>query len=140
MWSSTLWGRLNKLLEETKMVLICVPSLEKDGLNGTVSQHFGKTPYFVLINWVDEKIENIQVLESNAKHAGGSMTPGEFIAGSGASELLCGNLGPKAIQMLQNVGINVYVGASGTVAEAVQARAEGKLKQANMESACSDGH
>ncbi|HHT18066.1 MAG: NifB/NifX family molybdenum-iron cluster-binding protein [Euryarchaeota archaeon] len=122
------------------MVLICVPSLEKDGLNGTVSQHFGKTPYFVLINWEDEKIESVQVLESNTKHTGGSMTPGEFIAGSGANELLCGNLGPKAIQMLQNVGINVYVGASGTVAEAVQARAEGKLKQANMDSACSDGH
>lgn len=122
------------------MVLICVPSLDKDGLRGKISQHFGKTPYFVLINWEDEKIENVQVLESKAKHTGGSMTPGEFIAGSRASALLCGNLGPKAIQMLQNVGINVFVGASGTVVEAVQDWAEGKLKQATMDSACSDGH
>ncbi len=122
------------------MVLICVPVLDKDGLNGTISQHFGKTPYFAFINWEDQKIGNVEVLESRAKHTGGSITPGEFIAGSGASELLCGNLGPKAIQMLQNVGINVYVGASGTAAQAVQDWAEGKLKLASMDSACSDGH
>jgi predicted Fe-Mo cluster-binding NifX family protein len=122
------------------MVLICVPSLDKNGLKGEISQHFGKTPYFVLIKWENDKIENSQVLESNGKHGGGQMTPGEFMVGSGANTLLCGNLGPKAIQMLQKARIKVYVGASGTVLEAVQDWTEGKLKQADMDSACSDGH
>lgn len=127
-------------MEETIMVLICVPSLDKDGLRGKISQHFGKTPYFVLIKWENDKIETFQILESNGKHMGGHMTSGELITGSGANTLLCGNLGPKAIQMLQKAGIKVYVGASGTVIEAVQDWAEGKLKQASMDSACSDGH
>jgi len=68
------------------------------------------------------------------------MTPGEFIAGSGADKLLCGNLGPKAVHMLQNAGIEVYVGASGTVIEALQSWSEGKLKLASMDNACSEGH
>ncbi|BDZ69679.1 hypothetical protein GCM10025861_01960 [Methanobacterium petrolearium] len=68
------------------------------------------------------------------------MTPGEFIAGSGANKLLCGNLGPKAIQMLQAAGIEVYTGASGTVIEALHDWEEGKLKLASMDSACADGH
>ena len=122
------------------MALICVPSLDQEGLKSKISQHFGKTPYFVLIKYEDEKIENVQVLESQAKHTGGSMTPGEFIVSSGAKTLLCGNLGPKAVQMLQNAGIKVFIGASGTVIEALQDGAEGKLKQASMDSACSDGH
>ena len=122
------------------MVLLCVPSLDKDGLKGNLSQHLGKTPYFVLINWEDEQIENFQVIESKAKHLGGAMTPGEFIAGSGANKLLCGNLGPKAVQMLQNAGIEVYVGASGTVIEALQSWSKGKLKLASKDTVCCDGH
>ncbi|NYB51429.1 MAG: NifB/NifX family molybdenum-iron cluster-binding protein [Methanobacteriaceae archaeon] len=122
------------------MVLICVPSLDQEGLKGKISQHLGKTPYFVLINYEDDKIEDFQITESRAKHLGGNMTPGEFIAGSGAKKLLCGNLGPKAVQMLQNSGIEVYTGASGTVIQALQDWVEGKLKQASMGSACSDGH
>ena len=122
------------------MVLICVPSIDKNGLKGEISQHFGKTPYFVLIKWENDKIETFKIMEINGKHMGGQMTPGEFIVGSGANTLLCGNLGSKAVQMLQNAGIEVYSGASGTVIEAVQDWNEGKLKQASMDSACTDGH
>ncbi|BDZ66850.1 NifB/NifX family molybdenum-iron cluster-binding protein [Methanobacterium ferruginis] len=122
------------------MVLICIPSLDKNGLKGEISQHLGKTPYFVLIRWENDEIEDLQVLESKGKHMGGGMTPGEFITGSGAEALLCGNLGSKAIQMIQSAGINVYVGATGTVIDALQDWAEGKLQKANQDSACADGH
>nr|WP_319374095.1 NifB/NifX family molybdenum-iron cluster-binding protein [uncultured Methanobacterium sp.] len=122
------------------MDLICVPSIGNEGLKGEVSQHLGKTPYFVLIKWENDQIEKFQVLESGSKHLGGRLTPGEFIAGSGANILLCGNLGQKAVQMIEKAGIDVYVGASGTVIEALQSWAEGKLKLATLDTACTDGH
>lgn len=122
------------------MDVICVPSLGNEGLNGEVSQHLGKTPYFVLIKWENDQIEKFQVLESGSKHLGGKITPGEFIAGSGANILLCGNLGQKAVQMIEKAGIDVYVGASGTVTEALQSWAECKLKLASIDTACSEGH
>lgn len=122
------------------MSLICVPSLSNEGLQAEVSQHLGKTPYFVLIKWENDQIEKFQVLESGSKHLGGRMTPGEFIAGSGANILLCGNLGQKAVQMIEKAGIEVYVGASGTVMEALQSWADSKLKPATMDTACADGH
>lgn len=122
------------------MTIICVPSLDQGGLKGQISQHLGKTPYFVLIKYENDRVENFEIIESRAKHVGGNMTPGEFIAGSGANKLLCGNLGPKAVQMLENAGIEVYTGASGIVIEALQDWLEGKLKPADMDSACSDGH
>jgi predicted Fe-Mo cluster-binding NifX family protein len=139
MWYSALWCRL-KFKGGKLMVLLCVPSLDKDGLKGNLSQHLGKTPYFVLIKWEDEQIENFQVIESKSKHLGGAMTPGEFIAGSGADKLLCGNLGSKAVQMLQNSGVEVYIGASGTVIEALQSWNKGKLKLASRDTVCCDGH
>ena len=122
------------------MVLVCVPSMDNGGLRGKLSPHLGKTPYFVLIKWQGDQIVNFQILESKAKHMGGNMTPGEFITSSGANTLLCGNLGTKAVQMLQKAGIDVYVGASGTVIESLQSWAEGELKMASMDNACSDGH
>ncbi|EKF85351.1 NifB/NifX family molybdenum-iron cluster-binding protein [Methanobacterium formicicum] len=122
------------------MSLICVPSLSNEGLQAEVSQHLGKTPYFVLIKWENDQIEKFQVLESGSKHLGGRMTPGEFIAGSGANILLCGNLGQKAVQMIEKAGIEVYVGASGTVMEALQSWVDSKLKPATMDTVCADGH
>ncbi len=122
------------------MDVICVPSLGNEGLKGEVSQHLGKTPYFVLINWENDQIGKFQVLESGSKHLGGKITPGEFIAGSGANILLCGNLGQKAVQMLEKDGIEIYVGASGTVIDALQSWAEGKLKLASSDTACAEGH
>lgn len=126
--------------EEFEMEIICVPSIDGNGLKGTVSQHLGKTPYFVLVNYEDDKIQGVQVLEIKGKHRGGHVTPGEFISTSGAQTLLCGNLGPKAIQMLQKAGINIYVGASGNVIDAVYDWSEGNLKEASLDSACADGH
>jgi predicted Fe-Mo cluster-binding NifX family protein len=114
--------------------------MDNGGLRGKLSPHLGKTPYFVLIKWQGDQIVNFQILESKAKHMGGNMTPGEFITSSGANTLLCGNLGTKAVQMLQKAGIDVYVGASGTVIESLQSWAEGELKMASMDNACSDGH
>ncbi|WP_321422597.1 NifB/NifX family molybdenum-iron cluster-binding protein [uncultured Methanobacterium sp.] len=122
------------------MDVICVPSLGNEGLKGEVSQHLGKTPYFVLIKWENDQIEKFKVLESGSKHLGGRITPGEFIAGSGANILLCGNLGQKAVQMIEKAGIEVYVGASGTVIESLQSWADGKLKQASKDTACAENH
>lgn len=122
------------------MDVICVPSLDNEGLNGEVSQHLGKTPYFVLIKWENDQIAKFQVLESESKHLGGKITPGEFIAGSGANILLCGNLGQKAVQMIEKAGIKIYVGASGTVLDSLHDWAKGNLQHAHMNSACADGH
>ena len=51
------------------------------------------------------------------------------VAEKGCQWVLSGHIGPKAMQVLQAAGVKVGVGASGTVAEALEAFRQGRLEQ-----------
>jgi predicted Fe-Mo cluster-binding NifX family protein len=70
---------------------------------------------------------------------GGRGYPPEIIAQTGAEVMLCGGLGRRAIAMFEELGIMVYVGASGTIKNAIQMYENGKLQAATDENACA-GH
>jgi predicted Fe-Mo cluster-binding NifX family protein len=122
-----------------KITLICIPTLDENGLLSEVSIHFGKTPYFTLIELEEDEIKEINVIESRGKHKGGSKTPAEIIIDSGADVLICRGLGTKAISMLCDSGIEVFSGASGKVKDAIKEWKLGMLPIAD-ESSCGDGH
>jgi predicted Fe-Mo cluster-binding NifX family protein len=115
---------------------ICIPTLEKNGLNSNISLHFGKTPYFAFLKEKNGEIEDIIFSESGGKHNGGSLTPAEIILDFDANILICGNLGSKAVNMLQQNNVKVFSGASGTVQEVFEQWMHGKLFTAD-ENSCS---
>lgn len=123
-----------------KITFICIPSLSAGGLLSDISMHFGKTPYFTFIKYEEGEIKNIKVVESLGKHGGGPKTPAEIIRDSGANILICGNLGPKAVFMLNDNGIKVFSGASGTVNDAFKAWKSGMLSLADENSCNEKGH
>jgi predicted Fe-Mo cluster-binding NifX family protein len=120
-----------------KMTLICIPTLDEGGLLSEVSVHFGKSPYFTFIELENDEIKNVNVTECFGKHKGGSKTPAEIIVESGADTLICGNLGPKAVFMLRDSGIEVFSGASGKVKDAFREWKIGMLPLAD-ENSCTE--
>lgn len=120
-----------------KITLICIPTLDGSGLLAEVSMHFGKSPYFTLINIENGEIKEINVIESTGKHGGGSKTPAEIIIDSKANVLICGNLGSKAISMLRSSGIEVFSGASGKVKDVIKEWKMGTLPIADK-SVCNE--
>jgi predicted Fe-Mo cluster-binding NifX family protein len=112
---------------------ICIPTLGKNGLSEEVSEHFGRAPTFTI---VDLETNQVKVVENRSEHFGGMGKPPEIIAMLNVDAVLCSNLGPRAIQMFEQKGIMVYVGASGTVREAIQAFQNGMLQPATDENAC----
>jgi predicted Fe-Mo cluster-binding NifX family protein len=122
------------------MIYICIPSMDNQKLSSEISIHFGKSPYFNILGVEDNEIKEIDVLESLGKHLGGSMTPAEIISHSKANILLCANLGSKAVQMLSNGGIKVFVGASGTVKNTFEEWKSGNLHLADENSSCMKGN
>jgi predicted Fe-Mo cluster-binding NifX family protein len=69
---------------------------------------------------------------------GGSGKPPEQIAKTGAHVLVCSGLGPRAISMFESYGIEVYVGAMGSVRDAVEMWRSGKLQKASDDNACKE--
>lgn len=114
---------------------LCVPTLGHGGLEEQVSPHFGRAPTFTL---VDLETQDVRVLPNVSEHMGGLGTPPEHLVKERVQVMLCSNLGPRAVDMFQNFGIEVYVGAEGSVREAIQLWKKGMLQQATDENACKE--
>lgn len=112
---------------------VAIPTLGNNGLDEYVSEHFGRAPTFTV---VDLLTNEVKVILNTSAHRGGSGYPPEILANAGVEVMLCRGLGPRAIDMFEQYGIEVYVGASGTVRDAIQAWKAGKLHVATDENAC----
>jgi len=87
---------------------------------------------------VDIETNAVEVIPNISEHTGGTGVPPEYIAPTGTHIMLCSGLGPKAVTMFEQYGIDVFVGASGTVQDAVTAWQKGLVSEATDENACSE--
>ena len=117
---------------------IAVSAEGKDGLASPVSGHFGRCPYFVVVDVEEGEIQKVDTLENPfyANHVPGGV-PG-FIQQLRAHVMLAGGMGGRAAQMFASMGIGVATGASGTVEQAVQAYLDGTLQ--GFEPCSDEGH
>lgn len=118
-------------------------SLETNqGLDSKVAHHFGRCPYFALIDVEEDQVQNCQVVENPfyAAHQPGQV-PG-FIRDQEADVMLSGGMGRRAIGFFEQFGIQAATGAQGTVKEAVEDFLEGALSAAApcKESVEHEGH
>ena len=113
---------------------ICIPTMGENGLSNRVGEHFGRVPTYTI---VDLETNEVKVIPNVSHHMGGMGYPPEIMAKEGVSVMVCQNLGRRAIAMFNELNIEVYIGASGTVEDAVAAFKEGRLQKAGESDACS---
>ncbi|NQT50759.1 NifB/NifX family molybdenum-iron cluster-binding protein [bacterium] len=99
-------------------------------LDAAVDPRFGRAKAFVIY---DTESGEWSVLdnEQNAFAAqGAGIQAASAVVNAGVEALLTGNCGPKAFRALAAGKVAVYAGVSGTVREAVEGLAAGKLSPA----------
>lgn len=101
------------------------------GLESIVAHHFGRCPYFALVEVDQDQIQSVSIIENPfyASHQPGQV-PG-FIKEQNAEVMLSGGMGGRAIQFFSQFGIETATGASGTVEDTVTRFLDGKLKGAS---------
>ncbi|MHC1574796.1 MAG: NifB/NifX family molybdenum-iron cluster-binding protein [Candidatus Methanogasteraceae archaeon] len=114
---------------------VCIPTEGDGGIEDSVGQHFGRVPTYTV---VDADTGDVEVFQNTSEHRGGAGLPPEIISKTGTHIMLCGGLGPKAVQMFEQYGIDVFVGAQGTVRDAIEAWKQGSLMEATDENACQE--
>mgnify|MGYP005839875093 CR=1 FL=1 len=117
---------------------IAVSADSANGLNSRVSPHFGRCPFFVLVD-IDED-GTIRNVTSVANPCYGNHAPGQvpaFINSQGVNVMVSGGMGAGAISFFNQYGIGVATGASGTVADAIEAYFDGAL---SADAVCSHDH
>ncbi len=111
---------------------VCVPTNGAGGMDDQVSQHFGHAPTFTI---VDMDTSETQVVE-NGVHGSGTCAPTEKVKDSGSKVVICSGLGANAMSSLRAGGIEVFVGASGSVKTALEQFKQGALRPADSSSVC----
>ena len=102
------------------------------GLEAVLSHHFGRCPYYVVVDVDDKEIREVKVLHSPFYGSHGE--PGEvptFIKGIGAQVIIAGGMGPKAIGFFEQFGIQAVTGVSGMVREVMKAYLNGQTEGAS---------
>ena len=107
--------------------------------NGSVFQHFGHTEQFKVYEVEDGKIVSSRILDANG--SGHSALAG-LLAEQKIDVLICGGIGGGAQAALEEAGIELCAGASGSADEAVEAFLRGALVNtgANCDHHHEEGH
>ena len=111
----------------TKMRIV-IAAEDDRGLDGAVSMHFGRCPYYVLAEVAGGRLREHEVKENPLF---GNHQPGgapRYISELGANVILAGGMGPRAVEMFDGFGIDVATGVSGRVGDALRAYLQGDLK------------
>ena len=114
---------------------VSIPVMNRDGMSATVGAHFGRVPAYAII---DTETQELTFIDNTSEHLGGVGLPPELLAKVGVNVMLCSGLGPKAVDLLGSFGIQVYVGAKGTVQETMDAWRKGEMPSASHANACSE--
>ena len=107
---------------------IAVASDDGNGLDALVSQHFGRCPYYTLVDVEAGNIKEVSVVDNPfyGRHGEPGQVPG-FIHSQGAQVVIAGGMGPRAIVFFNQFGIETVTGASGKVRDALNSYFGGGL-------------
>jgi len=107
-----------------KIALACE---DNKGLNGQISQHFGRCPSYLIVDVEGNEIKKSDIISNPyyENHIPG-MVP-KFISEQGTNVMIAGGMGPRAIDMFSNFGIEVVTGAIGNVGNVLKAYLQGEI-------------
>lgn len=114
---------------------IAITSTGKD-VQSPIDERFGRAKGFIVYDSVSGAAEYIDNAQSLDAPQGAGIQAAKAVINAGASALITGNVGPKAYAALSAAHVDMYTGASDTVAQAIQDFQSGKLtraSQANVE-------
>jgi len=108
------------LKKDVRRVRIAIPIRDRRGLDSLVHEHFGRAPYFLIIDVEEGKVKNAEIVEGiHGEDRGVGKVP-RVLSELGVNVVICGGIGAKAVEILRKLGIEVVEGVRGPVREALK--------------------
>lgn len=112
------------------MVRIVIPVMNKTGLDAQLSEHFGRAPYFAVIELDEDKsIASQKIVPNTSEHFGGSGRPPDRILLFRPNALITYGMGPRALNIFQSAMVAVLRANANTVREVVSAYRKDELEE-----------
>ena len=117
------------------MKKIVIPTNDNNGLESEIAEHFGRCSTYTFLS---EKGEVLEIIDNVSEHKGGKGLPPELMKKHQANVLLCKGIGPRAINLCQELNIEVYVASAEKVKDIFKMWKNQRIKKANIKDACKD--
>lgn len=113
---------------------ICIPTATSDGRKAEVYGHFGSAPFFTIYDVDKHTIEIID--NSNQHHVHGACQPMDALTDKKIDAVVCGGMGARAVQKLNEGGIKAYKAVGGIVEDVVKQYEQGGFEEITVQNAC----
>jgi predicted Fe-Mo cluster-binding NifX family protein len=109
-----------------------------DNLASPLDSRFGRAARFLVYNTQTDSFELLDNQQNLDAAQGAGIQAAQTVCQAGAEVVITGHCGPKAFRVLQAAGVQIVVGATGTVQLALEQFKNGIIKPAD--SADVEGH
>ena len=111
-------------------VRIVVPVSDERGIDAKLSQHFGRAPFYAIIDLDEEgRVIGQGTISNTSEHFGGVGLPPDRILQLRPKALVTYGLGSKALRMFQDAGVAVLRTEANTVRDVVNAYNNDELQE-----------
>jgi predicted Fe-Mo cluster-binding NifX family protein len=109
---------------------IVIPAASQDGLNAHLAEHFGRAPYFAVVDLNDNgEVENVRTVSNVPHNTGRTGQPHDVVLGLKPNAIIAYGMGHRGISSFQSVGIAVLRANANTVSEVIAAYKENRLQE-----------
>lgn len=112
------------------MEKVVVPTVDDEGLGAVLSEHFGRAPYFAVVD-IEEtgKVSKVDFIPNTSEHFGGSGLPPDRIIALNPNALITYGMGPRAIERFQEAGVAVLRAGTSKLGEVLEAYSNDQLEE-----------
>jgi len=112
------------------MVRIVVPVVDETGLDAQLSEHFGRAPYFTVIELdKNRSVVSQRTVPNTSEHFGGTGHPPDRILQFKPDALITYGMGPRALNIFQGANVAVLQANADTVRDVVSAYSNDELEE-----------
>lgn len=110
---------------------IAVSSIGKN-LTDNISEVFARCPYFIIAEIENREIKRFEAIknESENQMGGAGISAAQLMAEKGINAVITKNVGPRALDVLNQFNIGIYYG-DGMIEKVLQQFIDGKLEKTN---------
>jgi len=101
---------------------VIVPTENQQGLDARLAEHFGRAPYYTVVELNENgEVSNVKAISNVGEHAGGTGFSHDHILEHKPTALIVYGMGPRGLTTFQDAGVAVLKANAGTVSEVISA-------------------
>jgi predicted Fe-Mo cluster-binding NifX family protein len=108
---------------------VVIPTLDGSGLNAQLAEHFGRAPYFAVVELDENEVSQVKTVPNIGEHAGGRGQTHDHILELKPTAIIVYGMGPRGLNTFQSAGVAVLKANANAVGDVIAAYKDDRLQE-----------